>query len=80
MSEIRFNVNHHCRVRLTPLGREIWRKTWEQIDRDGHMANKVDADGWLRQQLWEIMATLGPHLYNGGAVPFETEIILEIEE
>ena len=79
MSDVRFNINGDVRVKLTPLGRQIWRSYWKPHDPEGNMEKKIDPDGWLKIQLWEVMATFGPHMYNGGDVPFETEIILEVE-
>jgi hypothetical protein len=75
--ECSFNINHHVRVKLTPTGRahlekigEMWRLT------PGHSNAVDDATGYSDWQLWDLMATFGPMIHHGGAVPFETEIVL----
>lgn len=83
--EIRFNVNHFVRVKLTDRGRKILR---ENYARDmGAMANKhpylettPDAEGWTRFQLWDLMREFGGSIGCGMNGPFETEIIIEMPQ
>lgn len=36
-----------------------------------------DSDGWSSWQLWNLMQELGPHIYIGCEIPFETTIEFE---
>lgn len=72
--EITVNLNQHCRVKLTELGRMQWKKHWNEF---GVEPQIVPPDGSLRLSLWEMANVFGPCLGNGMNVPFETEIIIE---
>jgi hypothetical protein len=37
-------------------------------------------DGYLEEQLWEIMRMFGSHLHNGSGMPFATDILVCIEK
>jgi hypothetical protein len=67
---MRFNLNHDVRIKLTDYGRKLL------AEMAFAPAFKPDADGWSKEQLWQVMATFGPVLGNGFPVPFETEIEL----
>lgn len=68
-----FNVNDHVRVKLTDVGR---RHLTLPVNQPRTVTE--DADGWSRWQLWDLMHTFGEVVYMGGAVPFDTDIEIEI--
>jgi hypothetical protein len=81
MSEIKFNVNHQVKVKLTPYGvsclyknhqrqREIWDKS-----NVNQFTVRLDGDGYYRTQLWSLMQEFGEHICLS-RTPFETEVIL----
>lgn len=76
---MKFNINNNVRIRLTPKGRKIWAHRYDELNK--YYVETVfkpeypkEVDGWFEEQLWVIMNVFGPHLYNGGALLFETEI------
>jgi len=79
--KLSMNVNETIKVKLKEPGIIILRNQHEKIY-DEHpnppkfVEPKIDGEGYCNFQLWDFMATFGPHLSMGFDVPFETEIIL----
>ena len=67
-----FNINNYVHVRLTAKGRFVLHSQRIKIPAE-------DQNGYSRWQLWELMNTLGPHLWNGAPVPFEPTIRLAVD-
>ena len=85
MNDVRFNVNNHVRVRLTDRGIAELRRQHEETRAlfatiGPFVPPNTDADGYARFQLWELMSQFGPITSFGGALPFETEIIIELPD
>jgi repressor LexA len=89
--DISFNVNGYVRVKLTAVGLLELARQHDAlynaiayrnagIERPVWKAPEVDAEGWSRWQLHELMQQLGPLCFNGAPVPFETTIIIEQED
>ena len=57
-------------MRLTQEGRAVL-----DAARHRHALGQPDADGWLTEQLWVVMAVFGPHLVMGGPNLIETDIV-----
>jgi hypothetical protein len=79
---MRFNVNHHVRVKLTERGHQFLRERHRELFAGTRFENQyvppeVDADGWSRFQLWDLMNKIGPAMHMGADIPIETEIELE---
>jgi hypothetical protein len=77
--KIVLNVNDNVHVRLTEFGIEQFKKwhnaTWSTIPVETPDSSPpIDKDGWSKFQLWVLMDIFGSVMYNGGPVPFETEI------
>ena len=70
---LKFNVNEKVWVRLNDHGKQLLGDTRK-------FSATEDADGWSRWQLWDLMATFGPHIYLGCRVPFETDIRLTADK
>lgn len=66
---LEFNINETVWVRLNEHGKQLLGDTRK-------FTATPDADGWSRWQMWDVMATFGPHIYLGCRVPFETTIRL----
>jgi hypothetical protein len=58
---IQSNINDSAKVRLTDYGRDILRQRQDSR----HSFERVDAQGYTRFQLWELMNIFGSHIYNG---------------
>lgn len=75
---MKFNLNHHVRVKLTPLGRDLIVRNHNELfgpHADKYAVRRVEeVDGWSEWQMWDLMAEFGRYLGNGRPVPFETEI------
>lgn len=76
---MKVNVNECVWVKLNDYGREILAaahvERWKQ--RSTPFEFKLpgeDLDGWSKWQLWKLMQDFGPHMYLGGAMPFDSEI------
>lgn len=67
-----YNINDHCRVKLTPFG--VY--TLMKRNRVAYEYNLDKATGILTSQIWCIMNTFGDLLFNGASdQPFEENII-----
>ena len=83
-----FNVNENVRVILTDTGRNALRKHWELVYKTRarqEEAMDVCSPGWrtdspVKFQLWELMSIFGSVIGNGMPVPFQTTILIEIDE
>jgi len=76
---MKFNINEYVKVRLTEVGRESLRKQHTELFRGypspmEYREPEVDAEGFTKFQLWDLMNKLGPGCWNGCQVPFEMEI------
>jgi hypothetical protein len=70
---IQFNINDFVKVRLTDYGRDILR---QKLD-SRHSFEQVDAQGYTRFKLWELMNIFGLHIYNGAMRQcFDANIVL----
>jgi hypothetical protein len=70
---MQFNINDSVQVKLTDYGRDILRQ--KQDSR--HSLERVDAQGYTRFQLWELMNIFGSHIYNGATRQcFDANIVL----
>ena len=79
---MKVNINDDVKVKLTAIGKlELERQhglLQKMFPHIGCIEMPVeDNEGWSIWQLWRLMETFGSMLYNGGRVPFETEIEIE---
>ena len=85
MKLVNFNINHYVRVKLTKRGigelkkqhielRDMFKKIPDYKD------PIVDEDGYTSYQMWELMLKFGHIMFAGTNMPFETEIMFEVEE
>jgi hypothetical protein len=82
---IKFNVNSYVRVRLTDKGRELHRADWDSLLKPlkpprWEYQPPQENDGWWRTQAWHLMQLFGPHITMGMPAPFQTEILIEVED
>ena len=82
---VKFNINEHVWVKLTPRGRAIYKANHEAFRRNypdlGPVPEiKENEDGFSQWQLWVLMSEFGDHISMGKEQPFETGILLEITE
>lgn len=77
-----FNINCMVRVRLTDLGRQIHAQRHLDLEKRAgrrfrYTTPPVDADGWSRFQMHDLMSTFGEHVGMCRDLPFETTIQVE---
>jgi hypothetical protein len=71
---MKFNINNYVRIRLTAHGRNV-------LAAQPYAPNfPANADGWSREQLWQVMATFGASMGAGFPIPFETDIDIVAQE
>jgi len=81
-----FNINDFVWVKLTAYGiTELKRQNNELSDKLKYSMSdysfklpEKDEDGYYKFQLWYLMQTFGPFMYNGCRIPFETDIKIDI--
>lgn len=71
---MKLNINDTVKVKLTPIGWEIYRKHYTPFCTEGYIPPKQDSRGYVEFQLWDLMHVFGPNMYLGCKVPFETSI------
>ena len=80
---MKVNINHHIKVRLTPVGREILFDHNNEVNRFLGRPDKPirepDAEGFHQFQIWDCMAIFGPHMQLGMDVPFEPTVFIDEE-
>ena len=57
----RISLNNEIKVRLTPLGREIYHRVYESCGAPGQYP-RTDKDGFATFQMWDFMNTYGKYL------------------
>ena len=74
------NVNDTVKVKLTPYGHYAHQKEFESLRSTcpslSYIHPKVDADGYSRFQIWELMNCFGPYMVVGSKPLFENNNIL----
>ena len=75
------SLNDTVLVKLTPKGRELHRKNYDDLNRYAggkilypYRPVKETKAGWSRWQLWVLMHEFGPFMTMGADVPFENTI------
>ena len=83
MSEIKFNINHNVKVRLTNHGISVWAENCNKYSRNPltaesilELKDRVDKDGYTKFQMHELMDIFGDKIYMGNKLCFDTDIIL----
>jgi hypothetical protein len=85
-----FNINQYVYIRLTEVGYATWKERHDDMYRPypayhseikpiEHYKQQANDEGFIKMQLWEVMQLFGHKMGNGMPVPFETEILLEID-
>ena len=79
-----FNINSTVKVRLTKVGEELLKKNWEdfwnsfgRLDEFPYEPPNTDADGYVKFQMWDLMARLGEYCGLVDDLPFETVILID---
>ena len=93
--DFKFNINNYVKVKLTDYGVSVLKKHHDARNLEslalggeglGEFELKVDQDGYYVTQLWKLMSIFGNHMFYGGNISFETNVILvdgevlEVEE
>lgn len=80
-----FNINHYVSVKLTDEGKAEHERQHGELKEmvpslSDYKSPAEDAEGWSKWQMWSLMNTFGHMLHNGGKVPFDTTIKLDVKE
>jgi hypothetical protein len=79
MKLLSFNINDCVRVKLTEKGKKMLAEHC-----GGEIPDWYDTyykyDEWYQFQLWDLMNIFGSHIHMGSDNPFETNILIEVEE
>lgn len=82
-----FNINSKVKIKITDAGKDILdkenaelKKQYPRIDFGTAPAKPESHDGWQEWQLWEVMSTFGPYMCNGALPPFETDIVINVDQ
>ena len=72
------NINEFVRVQLSEKGKHIFIHQYDYIFPDVEWQKlqesqtaKIDKNGFVEMQLWELMNLFGSHMYMGCIPPFE---------
>ena len=68
------NLNNRVKVKLKEKGVEI-------IKADSPLYDLIeDEDGYVTLQMWMFMRLFGNYMRLGGAMPFDSQVLIEITE
>lgn len=78
------NVNDFVKVKLKPEGLQILRDHHERVFKHRldkfPFTSRIDEDGYYKMQIWEFMQHFGSEISLGRPAPFETDVMIQIEE
>jgi hypothetical protein len=81
---IEFNINNYCFVQLTDAGRKELKRQHDEINEclkgslGDYEPTEEDENGWSKWQMHSIMNQLGSMLINGGDLPFQAVIRIDV--
>jgi hypothetical protein len=88
--DLRFNINDYARVRLTDATLALWRDEAERAraayptlpgaESIWPLTPPLDAGGYWRAQLWQIINLIGPECIAGGSAVEDCELVLEVRD
>lgn len=81
MSQVKFNINEHVRVKLTPAGLKVLNDHWAEfgvLDKLDRL--EVDDQGFTEFQLWDLMSIFGSSICIGSKTMFETDIYFDSKD
>ena len=74
------NVNYWVKVKVSEYGIKCLKDDHERLQLPYDFKTpKVDGEGFSKFQLWDLMMRFGPYILLGGRIPFETDIIIEVD-
>ena len=85
MEQVKFNINHDVKVKVTDYGYEKWLEHENRfVQFSGtikpttleELKSKADEDGYTKFQMWDMMSIFGSKMTMGFKNPIETNIIL----
>lgn len=79
-----FNINHYVFVKLTDEGKAEHKRHHQELKEivpslSDYKLPTEDGEGWSKWQMWSLMNQFGHMLYNGGKVPFDPTIKIDIK-
>ena len=77
---MKFNINRPVKVKITTEGQKImemeYNKHQQFLYNSKFTPLPTDENGYTTMVLWEVMSIFGPHMYHGGPLIIETDIII----
>lgn len=89
LKTITINLNDIVKVKLTDVGKDIYYHQNDDLNEEIRQRGgkpvearmpKVDEDGYTSLQLWTLMNLYGPHIAAWKKLPFETNILYDVQE
>ena len=87
MTHKSFNINYTVKVRLTKFGKELHKKRWEdfwnsvgRLNEFPYTPPKIDPDGYVEFQMWDLMEKFGSYCVLGCEPPFDTVILIDEDD
>ena len=83
---IKTNINNLIKVKLTKTGKEILKQQHMETFKNysgiaEYEEPKIDENGYVEMQLWELMRAFGHYFYNGNPKPpMEMTFFIEIDD
>lgn len=81
-----FNLNQYVKVRLTDHGRQHHYDQWLELasnmrswPKERYVRPKVDADGYCKWQMHDLMQIFGSKVGVGFPLMFEPQVLLEVD-
>jgi hypothetical protein len=79
-----FNLNNSVKVKLNEKGLAMHRAEWDTvfagITSFTYNAPMVDSEGYSEFHMWEFMHIFGPAMTMGGELPFNMNVLIDIEK
>jgi len=85
MEQVKFNINHNVKVKVTDYGYETWMQhenkyvhfsgTIKPVTLE-ELKAKADNDGYTKFQMWDMMSIFGSKMKMGFENPINPNIIL----
>jgi hypothetical protein len=84
---IELNINEYIKVKLTDFGKRMLEQDHIKfftslgiLDKYPYTPPEEDSNGYSKFQLWELMRNFGKYMRNGGELPFQTVILINVDK
>jgi hypothetical protein len=86
MKDVQFNLNDIVIVKLTDIGKKIFLDLDRNVDKriikivgNNIYSKRIDNDGCVNMQMWEVMKVFGNHMALAMDSPIEMNVIIKTQ-